>query len=54
MHKADMCHMDVKASNIFIDSDGSSVLVDYGVVVPEGEAIYERTPSHWPMVCWVS
>lgn len=53
LHKSGMCHEDVKASNIFIAADGSSILGDYGAVVPQGQVLYERTPSHWPMVCWV-
>ena len=52
LHKCGMCHEDVKASNIFIGADGSSILGDYGGVVPEGQELRERTPSHWPRVSW--
>jgi serine/threonine protein kinase len=49
MHKAGMCHVDVKSGNIFLDIQGGAFLGDYGSTVPHNSIPHEASiATHWP------
>lgn len=48
LHLCELAHCDVKAPNIFINSNGDAFLGDYGAVRKLGADAEERTLSHVP------
>lgn len=47
MHSHNLCHLDIKRSNVFITFDGQFVLGDLGAARPIGERVYEVTESEY-------
>ena len=45
-HERGIVHGDVSASNILIESDGTSMLIDFGMAGPSGVAISSGTPAY--------
>ena len=49
MHAAGLCHCDVKASNVFLHTDGGMHLGDFGATTRTGEPLTEFSVSHLPL-----
>lgn len=48
IHKRGYGHNDIKAANIFLDSEGRCILGDFGSAQRLGVHTKESTPTHWP------
>jgi len=46
LESVNLCHSDIKPSNIFIDSNGRAILGDFGAVVNYGKPIKEWTTAY--------